>query len=123
MNQRIYRTIRTKQENNMTIPLEIVTVLEIVTLDRMKTELRIPASITDHDQIITQQISSAVSYVSERTGRNLENDDTLIDEIPDALRQAVIMLVRSLYSGEGTLSGNSMVDSLIEPFVLTSLPT
>lgn len=107
----------------MTIPLEIVTVLEIVTLDRMKTELRIPASITDHDQIITQQISSAVSYVSERTGRNLENDDTLIDEIPDALRQAVIMLVRSLYSGEGTLSGNSMVDSLIEPFVLTSLPT
>ena len=55
----------------------MATSLEIVTLARVKTELRIPATITDHDSIITQQISSAVSYVSERTGRNLENADTL----------------------------------------------
>ena len=36
--------------------LEIVTPLHIVTLERVKSELRIPATITDHDLIIEGQI-------------------------------------------------------------------
>ena len=44
---------------------------DIVTLERMKTELRIPATITDHDLIIEGQIKSAISWVSEATGHPL----------------------------------------------------
>ena len=45
--------------------------ISIVTLQIMKSELRIPATITDHDLIIEGQIRSAVSWVSEATGHPL----------------------------------------------------
>ena len=98
----------------------MATPLEIVTLARMKTELRIPATISDHDSIITDQISASISYISETTGRDLLDDDTIV---PDALIAAAISLVRSLYSGEGSFTGNSMANSLIEPFILTVYPS
>ena len=38
--------------------------LDIVSLDAMKSELRIPATEADHDTLLTGQIAAAVSFVS-----------------------------------------------------------
>ena len=55
---------------------------DIVTLARMKTELRIPATITDHDLIIEGQINSAISWVSESTGHPLIDVTKNVYECP-----------------------------------------
>ena len=105
----------------MTTPLEIVTVLEIVTplvtLERMKQELRIPLTITDHDSIITDQIESAISWVSEATGIDLLEDSAII---PEALKQAVILLVRDLYTGVRDQKTDSIINAMIDPFIVVT---
>lgn len=98
----------------------MATALEIVTLERMKTELRIPLTITDHDSIIEGQINSAVNFVSEYTGRKLVDPDRDNIVIPAALEMAIIALVRDLYTGTRDLRSYSIINAMIDPFIVVT---
>ena len=70
--------------------------LSIVSLDSMKTELRIPLTEAEHDALITEHIHSAANYVATATAV------ALADLIP--LRASIIAFARSLYDGNRELS-------------------
>ena len=89
--------------------------LSIVSLDSMRTELRIPpvdplrpTEGTEHDELIKQQIHDAVSFVSKSTGV------VLADLGP--LRAAIVALTRELYDGQRELSADSAVFGLMDVF-------
>ena len=71
--------------------LEIVTALDIVTLERVKSELRIPATITDHDLIIEGQIRSAVSWVSQQTGLPLVDTVKKFYSVPRGEHEPILL--------------------------------
>ena len=71
--------------------LEIVTALDIVTLERVKSELRIPATITDHDLIIEGQIRSAVSWVSQQTGLPLVDTVKKFYSVPRSEHEPILL--------------------------------
>ena len=82
--------------------------LLIVSLDDLKTELRIPLEIHEHDDLITAQLVSAVSYVKEHTGR----------EITDLaeLRPAIVAAVRDQYDGYRELSPIAAAYGWLQPY-------
>ena len=67
--------------------------LAILPLEVMKLELRIPASITEHDALIQRQIWDALNFATGATGRAADD--------PMPLRAAAIAIVRQLYGGAG----------------------
>ena len=75
--------------------------LSVVSLDSIKLELRIPATETEHDSLLSGQIHSAANLVAQTTGADLAG------LIP--LRGAIISLTRELYDGRRELSPDSTV--------------
>ena len=88
--------------------ITLAAALVVLPLDDMKMELRIDSAITEHDDLISKQIQSAVSYVSRTTGA--EGDDLL------PLRAAAVSLCRELYDGFRELGPRSTVYGLLEPY-------
>ena len=82
--------------------------LGIVSLETMKFELRIPASETAHDALLTSQIVSAVSYVARVTGRS---GDGLLELQPGA-----VAVVRDLYNGNREVSEDAAQYAWLAPF-------
>ena len=74
----------------------------------MKLELRIPDTETDHDTLLTSQITQAVSHVSRRTGAT---GDALLP-----LRSAAVAIVRTLYDGLEEITPNAAFNALMRPF-------
>ena len=82
--------------------------LTIVSLDSMKTELRIPATETEHDSLLSGQIHSAANLVAQSTGADL-------GALP-AMRAAIVSLTRELYDGRRELAPDSTVFGLMDVF-------
>ena len=82
--------------------------LAVVSLESMKAELRIEQTETSHDALLTAQIVNAVSYVSEATGR-------AVDDLGE-LRQAIVSIVREQYDGRRELPKFTTFDSWLDPF-------
>ena len=80
--------------------------LSLVSLESMRSELRIPDG--SHDKILTEQITSAANFVAEATGREAA------DLLP--LRASIVSLTRSLYDGHRELSPDSAVFGLMDVF-------
>ena len=59
-----------------------VSPLEIVSLERMRNELRIPEGDTDHDEFIKELIGSAVPYVAADLSVPLIDVEVYIDVLP-----------------------------------------
>ena len=85
--------------------------LVIVSLATMKTELRIPLDIHEHDELITGQITAAVSHVAQTTGQPPQG----IAE-QTALRSAAVLLVRELYDGAREIRPNAAFNLLMRPY-------
>ena len=67
----------------------------------MKTELRIPATETEHDSLLTAQITAAASFVMHSTGADLA---ALV-----SLRAAIVLATRDLYDGYREITPDSAV--------------
>ena len=85
--------------------------LGVVSLAAMKTELRIPLDIHEHDDLITLQIASAVSHVARTTGATAQ---VLAEQT--ALRSAAVLLVRELYDGAREIRPNAAFNLLMRPY-------
>ena len=83
--------------------------LAILPLAFMKLSLRIDSSITEHDDLISKQIQSAVGYIARTTGAT--GDDLL------PLRAAAAAVVRDLYDGYREIGPRSTADWLMAPFI------
>ena len=95
-----------------------VTATEIVSLDAIKRELRFDDGDDDsQDDLLTAQIEAAVSFVSREISRPLldEGNDEA-DEVPPALRQAVILCVRQFYDGYAEIRPTAAFYALIAPW-------
>ena len=90
------------------MPVTEAEALAVVSLASMKLELRIELTETSHDALLTAQIVNAVSYVSESTGR-------AVDDL-GALRQAAVAICREQYDGRRELSKFTTFDSWLDPF-------
>ena len=72
--------------------------LQIVSVERMRFELRFPENDHAHDALLEEQIQSAVAWVGSDINRDLEEmeaDDPLLP----AIQIAVIILARASYDG------------------------
>ena len=76
--------------------------LNLVSLESMRSELRIPDD--SHDALLRGQITSAANYVQEATGR----------ELADLPRAAIVSLTRELYNGRRKLADDSAVFALMD---------
>ena len=110
--------------------------LQILSLARMRSELRIPdaplvgppptdpaaaaaaalaaaqaeANATAHDELLAAQIHSALAYIAEVTARGSA------DLNHPALKSAAVVLVRQLYDGGGEIRATAALWSLLAPF-------
>ena len=66
--------------------------IDILTLERVKMELEIPAVVVDHDALLFQQIGAAVDYVSEVTGINYASPDYDAASFPPLSRGAMALV-------------------------------
>lgn len=82
--------------------------LTIVSLDSMKTELRIQLSETAHDALLSEQIHSAAIHAAKTTG-------VARAELP-LLRAAIVSSVRAMYDGNRELSPNAATYAWLQPF-------
>ena len=82
--------------------------LIVLPLSHMKTELRIPAAEPSHDDLLTAQIVSAVSYTARITGAT---GNALLP-----LRAAAVAVVRDLYDGYREIRPDSAAFALLAPF-------
>ena len=82
--------------------------LSVLSLSRMKLELRIEDSETSHDDLITAQITAAVSFVKQSTGRGL------VDLAE--LRPAVVSAVRQQYDGGAEVPEHAAFNRWMQPF-------
>ena len=80
--------------------------LSVLSVAAMKTELRIPATETSHDALLTSQIVSAVSFCARSTGAALA----------DLPRPAIVAAVRSQYDGNRELGPRAAVYGWLAPF-------
>ena len=92
------------------------TAAEIVSLAAIKRELRFDSRTDDgsQDDMLTAQIEAAVSFVSRETSRPLL--DGAADEVPKALKQAVILCVREFYNGYAEIRPTAAFYALIAPW-------
>ena len=76
----------------------MVDALDIVSLERMRFELRYPDGDIEQDALLTEQIKSAVAFVASDTGVDLfslaADDPRLV-----AFEAPVVVVARSLYDG------------------------
>lgn len=82
--------------------------LTIVSLETMKTELRIPLSETSHDVLLSQQIHNAANFAAQSTGRGLA-------DLPP-LRAAIIAAARDQYNGYREVSEDAAAFAWMEPY-------
>ena len=89
--------------------------LTIVSLDSMRTELRIPPVDplkpdvgTEHDALITGQIHSAANFVSRATGLALAD--------LHLVRAAIVLATRDLYDGNREIREHAAHNAMMEPF-------
>ena len=82
--------------------------LLVLPLEHMKGELRIPAAETSHDDLLTSQIVSAVSYVARTTGAT---GDALLP-----LRAAAVSVCRDLYDGYRDVKQTAAHNAWMAPF-------
>ena len=82
--------------------------LVVLPLAHMKDELRIPDGEKAHDDLLTSQIVSAVSYAVMVLGA--EDDDLL------QLRAAAVSLVRSQYNGGLEVKETAAAYAWMQPF-------
>ena len=82
--------------------------LAVVPLSVAKLELRIQATETSHDLLLTSQIVQAVSHVSRRTGATGE---ALLP-----LRSSAVAIVRSLYDGHRDVTAHPAHEAWMRPF-------
>ena len=86
-------------------PAEALTILPLALI---KDELRIPSAETSHDILLTSQIVSAVSFVSQST-------DVALADLP-ALRPAIVAAVRSQYDGGQEIRETAAAYAWMAPF-------
>ena len=82
--------------------------LAVVSVADMKEALRVPATESSHDALLTRQIHDAANYVMQATGVPLAE--------LGPLRAAIVSLTRELYDGRHELSPDSAVFALLAPF-------
>ena len=82
--------------------------LAVVGLAHMKDELRIEATETSHDALLTRQIHDAANYAARTTG-------VVLADLP-ALRPAIVAAVRQQYDGFRELKEDSAVYGWMDPF-------
>ena len=80
----------------------------MVGLATMKDELRIPATETSHDALITSQLVAAVSFAARHSGL------ALADLAP--LRPAIVAAARDLYNGRENIPEFAAVNAWLKPF-------
>ena len=90
------------------MPVTEAEALAVLSLATMKLELRIEASETSHDALLTAQIVNAVSYVSEATGREAAD----LAE----LRPSIVAVVREQYDGRRQLPERATFDAWMDPY-------
>ena len=88
--------------------------IDILSLDRAKRELAIPANVTDDDALLTEQIGSAVEWCMSQTGHTLA--DVVAGTVPAGFKAAVVFTLRRLYDGITTTPANAAVWSLLAPY-------
>ena len=66
-------------------------VLQVVTLERMKRELRIAAGETDHDSMIAAQLRGAASWVSQHLGQPVVESVDTFNVAPPAAADAPLV--------------------------------
>ena len=88
--------------------------IDILSLDRAKRELSIPANVTDDDALLTEQIGSAVQWCMETTGHNLSEVDA--GAVPEGYKAACVFALRRLYDGLVALPPASAVFALLRPY-------
>ena len=90
------------------------TATEIVSVADIKRELRFDDSDDgSQNDMLTAQIEAAVSFVSREISRPLLDE---ADEVPPALRQAVILCVRQFYDGYAEIRPTAAFYALIAPW-------
>ena len=82
--------------------------LNVVSLEMMKTELRIPLSETSHDALLSNQIHASANFVATSTGRPLSD--------LHLLRAAIVASARETYDGNRELSPNAAAYAWMAPF-------
>ena len=82
--------------------------LLILPLATMKDELRIPVDITEHDDLLTRQITDATNFIATSTGV------ALADLGP--LRAAITTTVRQLYDGYREIRPTEAFFALMGPY-------
>lgn len=80
--------------------------LSILSVANMKEELRIPATETSHDGLLTRQIHDAANFAMQSTGAALA----------DLPRPAIVAAVRSQYDGNRELGPRAAVYGWLAPF-------
>ena len=83
--------------------------LAVIDLTAMKDELRIPATDTSHDALLTQQIQAAVSFVSKSSSATTDDERR-------ALRMAAVAVCRDLYDGQREITDDAAAFSWMAPF-------
>ena len=83
---------------------------DIITLEKIKTELGLPLEITDQDATIESHIAAGVGFVGRHTGQ------TITAESPAALLQAVVLCVRQFFDGYPEIKQTSAIYALIAPY-------
>ena len=77
--------------------------LSVVSLETMRSELRIPND--SHDDLLLGQIHDAVNYIQQATGRALAD--------LGALRPAIISTVRDAYNGNRTVGPDAAANTFL----------
>ena len=87
---------------------------DIVSLDEIKRELRIGATDNSQHDLLTAQIEAAVSFISREISRPLLEGE--VDDVPKALKQAVVLCVRQFYDGYAEIRPTAAFYALIAPW-------
>lgn len=82
--------------------------LQAVSLDLMKTNLRIPLTEVDHDVLLTRIIHDSANFAARSTGVALAD--------LHLLRPAIIAAVRSQYDGHREITPDAAHNAWLAPF-------
>ena len=93
----------------------MATPAEILPLATMKTELRIEASIVEHDDLLTGQIESAVNFVDMLTDFGVA--EKAAADVPPVFRAAAVIVARRLYDGADSWFPTFALYQLIRPML------
>ena len=99
----------------------MATAAEILPLSVMKDELRIDASIIEHDALLFHQIEAAVNFVDLLTDFGVADKD--VADVPDVFRQAVIVVTRRFYDGNDTWFSQFSLYQLVRPLLKLTVVT